>query len=131
MTLLEIRELVAKRLPERYEHLQFTFYGRESQPKGDHVIIGNDYGTDLCVRLDDGSIYSIEPEEKLPMRFMNSGIEQLARFIETCESFPHANLTPESLACQMRGALSAIDPRAFSEVSSWWGELLEGVGYGL
>src|SRR5512135_1673625 len=52
MTLAEIRDLAASRLPERYDHLKLTFYGRESRLQGDHVVIGNDYGTDLCARLD-------------------------------------------------------------------------------
>ena len=131
MTLADIRELVATRLPERYDHLKLTFYGRESRPHGAHVLIGNDYGTDLCARLDDGSIYSIDPEEEYSTRFMNSGVEQLARFIEVSESFSGTKLDCEALAREMRKALSAIDARAFTESPNWWGELLEGVALGL
>jgi hypothetical protein len=74
----EIRELVATRLPPSYNHLRLTFYGRESQLQGDHVVIGDDYGTKLCVRLEDGCIYSVDPRHKLETCFMNSSIEQLA-----------------------------------------------------
>jgi len=131
MTLADIRELVATRLPEHYGHLKLTFYGRESRLHGEHVLIGDDYGTDLCARLDDGSIYSIDPEEEHPTRFMNSGVEQLARFIEVSESFSDSKLDTETLAREMRNALSAIDARAFTESPNWWGELLEGVALGL
>ena len=125
MTLPEICELVAARLPQRYEHLKLTFYGRECRPNGDHVVIGDDYGTNLCVRLDDGSIFAVDPTGKLPTRFVNSGIEELARFIDVAESFAGTRLDSESLARQMREALAAIDPRAFAETSNWWAVLLE------
>jgi hypothetical protein len=71
MTVTEIRDLVTSGLPGRYEHLLLTFYGQECRPNGEHVIIGDDYGTDLCVRLSDGAVYSIDPRKELPTRFMN------------------------------------------------------------
>jgi hypothetical protein len=131
MTPADMRELVAARLPERYDHLKLTFYGKESRLHGEHVIIGHDYATDLCARLDDGSIYAIDPKERYPTRFMNSGVEQLARFIEVSESFSGTKLDSEALAQQMREALQAVDPRAFTESPNWWGELLEGFAFGL
>jgi hypothetical protein len=131
MTLADIRELVAARLPERYSHLKLTFYGRESRLQGEYVLIGDDYGTALCARLDDGSIYSFDPKERYPTRFMNSGIEQLARFIEISESFTGTDLEGEDLAREMRKALSAVDPKAFTETPNWWGEVLEGLAVGL
>ncbi len=131
MTLVEIRDLVAARLPERYDYLKLTFYGGESCREGDYVVIGNDYGTKLCARLDDGSIYSIDSEGEYPTRFVNSGVEQLARFIEVSESFAGTTLDCESLAGRMREALGAIDGRAFTESPNWWGEVLEGLAIGL
>jgi len=131
MTLAEIRELIATRLPERYDNLQLTFYGRASRLDGDQVVIGNDYATDLCVRLADGSIYTIDRDEQYQIRFMNSGIEQLAKFIEVSESFAGTTLDSKSLARQMHDALAAIDDRAFTETPNWWGEVLEGVAHGL
>jgi hypothetical protein len=127
MTLADIRQLVATRLPERYDHLQLTFYGKRCQPQGEHVVIGDDYGTNLCARLDDGSIYSIDPQKKLETCFMNSGVEQLGRFIEVSESFTGTTLDSESLARELRDALAAIDGRAFTENPNWWGQVLEGL----
>src|SRR4051794_34017362 len=111
MTITEIRGLVASRLPSRYEHLKLTFYGQDCRPRGDHVVIGDDYGTDLVLRLSDGAIYSVDPKGTLPTRFMNSGIQQLARFIEVSESFSDSPITDaEILSRQMREALTQIDP---------------------
>jgi len=132
MTVGEIRELVANRLPSRYEHLNLTFYGRESRSSGDHVIFGDDYGTDLCVSLSDGAIYSIDPKHKLPTRFMNSGIEQLARFIEVSETFSGSTITDlEVLSRQMRAELAKIDPKAFANPENWWAVVLAVMADGL
>ncbi len=132
MNLADIRELVATRLPGRYDHLCLTFYGRDSRPEREYVVIGHeDYGPNLCARLDDGSIYSVDPEEKLETCFMNSGVEQLARFIEVSESFAGTTLDSESLAQEMHDALKAIDSRAFTESHNWWGQVLEGLARGL
>ncbi len=131
MTLDNIRELVATRLPPRYDHLELTFYGKASRLQGEYVVIGDDYGTNLCARLADGSIYSVDPQEKLETCFVNSGIEQLARFIEVSESFAGTTLNCEALAREMHDALAAIDSRAFTESPNWWGQVLEGVSRGL
>ncbi len=131
MTLDNIRELVATRLPERYDHLKLTFYGKESRLQGEYVVIGDDYGTSLGARLDDGSIYSIDPQEALETCFVNSGTEQLARFIEVSESFTGTALEFEPLAQAMRDALEPVDSRAFTESPNWWGQVLEGVARGL
>src|ERR1044071_4009094 len=112
MTITEIGELVASRLPSRYEDLKLTFYCQDCRPDGDHVVIGNDYGTDLAVRLSDGAIFSIDPKQKLPTRFMNSGIQQLARFIEISQSFSDSPTTDaEILSRQMRESLVQVDPK--------------------
>src|SRR5258708_3445006 len=127
MTLADIQELVATRLPKDYDHLRLTFYGKECRPQGEYVVIGDDYGTSLCARLDDGSIYSIDPRKRLETCFMNSGVEELTRFIEVSESFTGTTLDSESLAREMRDALAAIDSRAFTENPNWWGQVLEGL----
>jgi hypothetical protein len=125
MTITEVRALVASRLPSRYEHLKLTFYGRECRPRGEYVIIGDDYGTDLCLRLSDGAIYSIDPQETLPTRFMNSGIQELARFIEVSESFSDTTIADtEILFRRMQETLSPIDPKAFADAGNWWAVVL-------
>jgi SUKH-4 immunity protein len=131
MTAAEIRELVVSRIPSRYEHLKLTFHGRQSRLNGDHMIIGDDDGTDLCVNLSDGAIYSIDRQQELPTRFMNSGIEQLAQFIELSETFSGTAVESEILSRQMREALTKIDPKAFSDPENWWAIVLEAMAYGL
>jgi hypothetical protein len=132
MTVSEIRELTASQLPSRYEHMNLTFYGRECRPKGEHVIIGDDYGAEFCVSLSDGAIHSIDPREELPTRFVNSGILELARFIEVSESFSDTPINDTAmLSRRMREALTQIDAKAFADPENWWAIVLEQMEYGL
>jgi hypothetical protein len=132
MNVDEIRELVAKRLPSRYGPLELTFYGPRARPNADLVIIGDDRGTDLCVSLADGTVYSVDPQRELPTRFVNSSIEEFARFIEVSENVSIAeNTDGEAVARLMREALAKIDPAAFSNPENWWAVVLEQMAYGL
>ena len=132
MSVDEIREFVAKRLPSCYGSLELTFYGPQSRPHGDLVTIGNDYGTDLCASLSDGAVYSIDPQRKLPVRFVNSGIEEFGRFIEVSENFSAVeNTDDKTVARLLREALTKIDPPAFSNSENWWAVVLEQMAYGL
>lgn len=130
MNLAEVRELAESRLPKHYDDLNLTFYGSKSWLDGDQVVIGNDYANDLCVRLSDGSIYTVDREGEYPTLFVNSGIEQLARFIEVSDSFGGSKLDRQKLAQRIRDALSAIDERA-TENPNWWGLVLEQLESGL
>ena len=134
MDVAELRALIANRLPSSYKALQLTFYGQRSQQNGEHLVIGDDYGTELRARLIDGAVYSTDPEGTLPTRFVNSGIEQLARFIEVYRSYAgraksDAEVAP--FAQRMRNELAAIDPTAFGDPENWWAVVLEQVEDGL
>lgn len=123
--LMEIQDQVAKRLPSRYEPLLLTFYGREARQSGDDVIIGDDYGTELHVRAD-GSVHSVDPEGKLPTRFVNSSVAHLAQFIEIVSGTDRADDVRER---EMWGKLAAIDPTAFADRENWWAVVLEQARY--
>lgn len=112
MTLGQIRELAARCLPSRVDIMHLSFYGHDSEPDGDHVIIGDDYGTNLCVRPSDGSVWAIDPRHELPTRFVNSDIERLSRCIEATKTVTDAE--------GLREALAKNDPPALSRRGSWW-----------
>src|SRR5215469_5573618 len=131
MTIGEIRAQVARYLPGGYEDLNLTFYGEDCRELGDYIVIGNDYGTDLCVNRQNGAIYSIDPWKKLPTRFVNSGIPQLARFIEVSKSYSIANAEgPQILAKKMQVALEKIDSPAIADRDNWWAVILEQIAQG-
>src|SRR5262245_50717602 len=82
----EVRTLVATHLVEKYPPLLLTFYNESAHQRGNYVVIGNDYGTELCVHLSDGRVYSIDPNGILPTRFVNGSISQLVDFIRIYSS---------------------------------------------
>jgi len=121
--LTEIRDLVAARLPRKYEPLLLTFYGREAREAGDGVIIGDDYGTELHLTAD-GTVVSIDPEGQLPARFMNSGVAQLAQFLEVVS---RADRPDDERGREMWRELAELDPPAFADEENWWAVVLEQV----
>jgi hypothetical protein len=129
LTLEQVRDRVAGRLPARFEPLQLTFYGRSARASGTDVVIGDDYGTELHRVAPDGGIYSIDPEGTLPTRFVNSGVEQLARFIDVCQA--HADRPKDESDRLLWPELEAIDPRAFADAENWWALVREQVRVGL
>jgi hypothetical protein len=129
MDVNEIRAIVADRFPRRYEPLNLTFYGCDYYLSDDYVVIGDDYGTQLCVRLSDGIMLSIDPKGSLHTRFMNSSIEQFARFVEVCLSY--AERPKEKCDRLMWKELAVIDLKAFAKAENWWACILEQIRDGL
>jgi hypothetical protein len=120
MDFAEIRSLVASHLAEDYPPLLLSFYGENSSQRGDNVIIGNDCGTELCVRLNDGAIYSIDPLGALPIRFVNSSIEQLAGFIRLYNSWFGGEDDAETEYPKIREEFRRIDGLALNDPENWW-----------
>jgi hypothetical protein len=129
MELSEVCQLVAEQLPDKYEPGLLTFYHQGCRPRDDYVVIGDDYGTELCVRLSDGAVYSIDPEGSLPTRFMNSGIRQLAKFISIYDAGRAETPTEPGWreAQRLRNEMAAIDPKAVEDTENWWSSLLNQV----
>jgi hypothetical protein len=119
----EIRDLLARRLPSSYEPLLLTFYGRDARQSAEDVIIGDDYGTQLHVRID-GTVHSVDSEGKRLTRFMNSSVGQLAQFIEVVAGTDRENDDRER---EMWSRLAAIDPAAFANEENCWAVILEQV----
>src|SRR6478735_6409198 len=115
MDVAEIRTRVASHLTDDYPPLLLSFYGENSSQSGDYVIIGNDYGTELCVCLNDGANYSIDPRAGLPIRFVNSGIEQLAGFIRAYNSQFNREGEPETAYREIRDEFRRIDGLALKD----------------
>ncbi|WP_254506965.1 SUKH-4 family immunity protein [Anatilimnocola floriformis] len=125
---------VAAKLPAQYEPLLLTFYGLESQVNRGMLVIGDDYGTELCLDLSSGNIQSIDPNSEHPTRFMNSSIAQLAQFIATHDRLV-SKLTVDAdtdLSSQLellRSSLLATDQVALARPENWWSTVLEQLEY--
>jgi hypothetical protein len=102
-----------------------------------YVVIGNDYGNSVVVRVDDGQIFSV-PEEgvDVPVRFVNTDIQSLARFVTIyLQALPHLRIVDDDEASRMVDRLEVqfneVDPQALSDDENWWAVILEQVRYGL
>jgi hypothetical protein len=76
------------------------------------VIIGDDFGSNLCVRPSGGTVWAIDPRHELPTRFVNSNVERLSKCIEATKSVADAKGLLE--------ALNKNDPAALSSEENWW-----------
>jgi hypothetical protein len=134
LDITEVRALVARRLPKRYEALQLTFYGEQCRPCGSYIVIGDDYGTELRIRLSDGAVLSIDTENTLPTRFVNSSVERFAESIDVHRSYDWRaadDTEVARLARKLREQLAGLDSAAINEPENWWAIVLEQVENGL
>jgi hypothetical protein len=128
MTINEIRTAVETRLPANYAPLTVSFYGSNAMAKDDFVIIGDDSAVDLCVDTRDNCLYAVDPEGKLPVRFVNSGIEQFIGFFNAWKEFSEKlessgamdAISYRKLKMTLRPGLTAIDARALGSIDKWW-----------
>jgi hypothetical protein len=131
MDITEARATVAKYLGMHDLPLQLTFHGENAKACGEFIVIGDDYGTQLCVRLSDGSVYSIDPRGELPERFVNSSIQQFAGCIEVFKSYERGPADVPQIGQKLQDDLSQIDRLAVADPKNWWACIVEQVSNGM
>jgi hypothetical protein len=105
--------------------------------RGNLIIFGDDYGTSLCLNLDDGCVYSVDPNNELPTRFVNSNVELLAKSLFAHRRYQSAITKADSEGEQLqavrilRAELVSLDSKAFNEAENWWAVVLEQMEDGL
>ena len=124
-------EIASAGLPDRYEPLLLTFRLASAFPRGEYLVIGDDEGTDLCVRQSDGAVLAVDPEGHLPTRFINADVRKLALCIASYERY---RLALEGLGSEegelaavtaLEREIAAIDPAALEDPENWWSAILE------
>ena len=134
---IEAIRATIKNLPQKYEPLLLTFYGSEAYLDQDLVVLGDDYGTKICLDVTDGCLYSVDPENHLSSRFLNSSIDHFAKFLVRYTEYEKqvAEAAAEEVQVQLVGKLReqflAIDERAISGPETWWTLVLEQAKHGL
>jgi len=127
----ELREFVAESLPRKYEPLSLTFYGRDVRENGDLIIFGDDYGTNLCLSLSQGFIYSVDPKNEVPTRFVNTNVECLAKSLFVHQQYANqvaitaSEVEQLTILRKLRDELIQIDARVFNHTENWWAVVLE------
>jgi|GEM_PF-2091603 len=129
-----ISEIIEARLPSRYEPLLLTFYEDGLRESGNLIIFGDDYGTDLCLNLDDGCIYSVDPKNELPTRFVNSNVELLAQCLLAHRRYQnhltqtHSEEEQLQAVGNLRAELISVDSNVFKNPENWWAVMFEQIG---
>jgi hypothetical protein len=56
-----------------------------SHNNGQYIVLGDDYGTKICLKESSGEIFSIDDQYEYPTRFVNSNIKSLVIFLQIYE----------------------------------------------
>lgn len=122
-----------------YEPLNFIQFNIEEiediKLDKDYIIIGNDFGTNICVNHKD-EIVSIDTENEYPIRFINKDLETFLKFIVILLS--HENEIEEAdddeidlVMKKVRKEFDMTDIRALSSEENWWSIILEQIEFGV
>ena len=100
----------------------------------EHIIIGNDLGTNICINNKD-EIVAIDKEGKYPKRFINKNLEAFLEFIVIYLSYEYimkdTNDDIDQTIQEIREKFDMIDAQALNSEENWWSLILEQVELGL
>ncbi|MFE0463465.1 SUKH-4 family immunity protein, partial [Kitasatospora sp. NPDC058965] len=106
--------------------------GRQAAPDaGGYLVLGNDYGRQLCVQYGTAAVVAVDLEGTgEPPRFVNSGVPEFVRSLALLgRMWPlRHGLTPDQAGrwtTDFQAELIALDPAALQTPDTWWAILLE------
>ncbi|MGW1174284.1 SUKH-4 family immunity protein [Kitasatospora sp. NPDC002543] len=98
---------------------------------GGYLVLGNDYGRQLCVQYGTAHVVAVDVEGTgQPPRFVNSGVPEFVRSLALLGRMWRLRygLTPDQAGrwtTDFQAQLAAIDPAALQNADTWWAVLLE------
>ncbi|MFD8600466.1 SUKH-4 family immunity protein, partial [Kitasatospora sp. NPDC059646] len=104
---------------------------------GGYLVLGNDYGRQLCVQYGTAAVVAVDIENPAePPRFVNTGVPEFVRCLAVLARMWHLRhgLTPEQAGrwtTDFQAQLMAVDPAAVHTPESWWSVLVEQLWDGL
>ncbi|MEV4557000.1 SUKH-4 family immunity protein [Kitasatospora sp. NPDC049285] len=104
---------------------------------GGYLVLGNDYGRQLCVQYGTAAVVAVDLENPAePPRFVNSGVPEFVRSLAVLGRMWRLRygLTPEQAGrwtTDLQAQLLAVDPAALHTPESWWSVLVEQLWDGL
>lgn len=96
-----------------------------------YIVIGNDFGTDICIN-DKEEIISVDRENEYPIRFVNKSLKKFLEcifvFMQYEKEINDANDEDiESIFDEIKMKFEKIDNDVFSSEENWWSIILEQV----
>ncbi|MFD5917881.1 SUKH-4 family immunity protein [Kitasatospora sp. NPDC127035] len=98
---------------------------------GGYLVLGNDYGRQLCVQYGTAHVVAVDLEGTgEPPRFVNTGVPEFVRSMALLGRMWRLRygLTPDQAGrwtTDFQAQLAAIDPAALQSADTWWAVLLE------
>ncbi|WP_285679770.1 SUKH-4 family immunity protein [Kitasatospora phosalacinea] len=98
---------------------------------GGYLVLGNDYGRQLCVQYGTAAVVAVDLENPAePPRFVNSGVPEFVGCLAVLARMwrLRLGLTPEQAGrwtTDLQAQLMAVDPAAVHTPESWWAVLVE------
>lgn len=101
----------------------------------EHIIIGNDFGTNICINYKD-EIVSIDLENEYPIRFINKSLETFLECIITFLTYEDKINDADDdeinqVLQEIKKEFDMIDIQALSNEENWWSVVLEQIELGL
>lgn len=95
-----------------------------------YYALGNDYGTTIGIRAKTDETWSFDEEGELPLRFINSRIQQFVAFLALYKlKQPDLQKAGDEEATEivneLRSQFAALDGRAVEDAENWWSVILE------
>lgn len=121
---------------EPLSFLQFNIETIKYIQLGDeYIIIGNDYGTSICINKKD-EIVSVDPENEYPTRFINKNLICLLKCINIYLSYQEKLIDVNDdeiikVIEEIKREYEKIDIEALNNEENWWSVILEQVELGL
>lgn len=102
----------------------------------DYIVIGDDYGTKLCIEGESDKIVSVNIEENMNIRFINSNLEFFLEFLQIFftkkpELIGVDDLKAVEIVNSIKDSFNKIDPVALNNEDNWWTLILEQIEQGL
>jgi len=95
-----------------------------------YIVLGDDFGTWLCLTEESGELVSVSPDTDLPTRFVNSSIRDFVALLDIFQDTQRERRGTGSegdgkVIEELRRSFAERDPSALDDPESWWSVVLE------
>ena len=101
----------------------------------EYLVLGDDDGSKLCAELSDETIQAVYEDDDLPIRYINSSIENFVLFIMFFEQY-QLSLTEDEdenmkKLTDLQSTFNEYDETALNYEENWWAVIIEQIEDGL
>lgn len=120
---------------EPLNFIQFNIDEIEIELNDRYIVIGNDFGTDICINEKE-EIISIDKENEYPIRFVNKSLKDFLECIFIYKQYEQeinnvADDDIESILDEIKMKFEIIDKEVFNNEENWWSIILEQIELGM